>query len=201
VLPSSALAIPHAPSASRIAATTACGFSMCAMCPTPSTMCIVAALPRPAAFAAGTILSSRPRPRRRCPERGQFPGQVDGGLVALDKVLDKRSECLIHTVEALVLEQIVDELPVDQSRIGEQPAGAQHPRTRRGHVVRWTYATGSRSTAPSGTSAARSSSAPTATRATTPAASRKADGILLGRCAELPPGQPEVLTTGRFSRS
>ena len=44
------------------------------------------------------------------PERGQFPRQVDGGLVALHEVLDKRSKCLIHTVEALVLEQIVDEL-------------------------------------------------------------------------------------------
>ena len=47
--------------ASRIAATTACGFSMCAMCPAPSTTCTVAEPPTPSAFEAGTILSSRPQ--------------------------------------------------------------------------------------------------------------------------------------------
>ena len=53
-------------------------------------------------------------------ERGQLRRDVDGGLVPLDKVLYEQSECLIHAVETLVLEQIVDELPGDQSRVGEQ---------------------------------------------------------------------------------
>ena len=53
-------------------------------------------------------------------ECGQFRRHVDGGLVSLDKVAYERSECLIHAVEVLVLEQILDELAVDQSRIGEQ---------------------------------------------------------------------------------
>ena len=73
--------------ASRIAATTACGFSMCAMCPAPSTTCTVAALPTPSAFEAGTILSSRPQTATAGPPNAaSFGRHVDGGLVALDKV-------------------------------------------------------------------------------------------------------------------
>ena len=45
---------------------------------------------------------------------------VDGRLVAVDQTRHQGAQRLIDPVEAFVLEQVIDELTVDQPRIGEQ---------------------------------------------------------------------------------
>src|SRR6478609_1824953 len=73
---------------------------------------------RPPRAASPCAPCAQPPPRR-APWPNRLRRHVDGRLVAVDQPRHQGAQRLIDPIEALVLEQVVDELPVDQPRIRE----------------------------------------------------------------------------------
>ena len=125
---------------SSIAARTSAGRSVCGMCPAPSTRWRTAPVTT-SACAAGMMRSALPqthRDRHRAADRAEGRRGLHALRVAVEQEAWQGVQGLVHAVQALVGEEVVNYLAGDQAVVGKELADLRlelAPRLRVGEAA------------------------------------------------------------------